>query len=145
MKSHHPLEDIEIKGDRKEEVRELLKLLPENTFSFVEDFQDSPSQYCGQMGIYAKKEPLLGERGIMLVIVDEHLFGDPTRSEYNPTLRIPDEAKNINVIPPRQPPLKKNHPFAGTQFSYREANFFFGFELSDEAYSTITESIKNKK
>jgi hypothetical protein len=125
-----------------------LRLLPENTFSFVEDFQRGipwcGEQDCGQIGIYARKEPLLGEKGIMLVVVNEHLFGDPTSSDDNPILNIPDGATNIYVVPPRSRPLKKSHPFAGAEFLYKGAKFFFGYELSNGAYSAIIESIKNR-
>jgi hypothetical protein len=145
---NHTLDTISIKGNNQEEVRGLLRLLPETTFQFVRDFQrglpEYGENYCGQIGIYAKKEPLLGEKGVMLIVVNEHLFGDPTSPDYNPVLRVPDGATDIHVVPPRQPPLKKNHPFAGTEFSYRGASFFFGYELSEGAYSAIIKSIKNK-
>ena len=149
MGSNHPLDIVDIRGNNQEEVRGLLRLLPENTFSFVRDFQkgliECGENYCGQIGIYAKKELLIGEKGIMLVVVNEHLFGDPTTPDYNPVLRVPNGATNICIVPPRQSPLKKNHPFVGVEFAYQGANFFFGYELSSRAYSVIMESLKNKQ
>ena len=144
----HPLDKISIVGNNPEKVRGLLKLLPKDTFDFVEEFQrGSPccsEEYCGQIGIYAKEEPLLGERGISLVIVNEHLFGDFTTPDDNPVLRIPNGSTNICFVPPRQPPLKRVHPFAGVEFKYNGAHFFFGYELSEGAYSTIIRSLQNK-
>jgi len=143
------LDSIEIRGDSKEEVRGLLRLLPEDTFEYLDDFKkgllECDEKYCGQIGIYAKKEPLLGEKGVLLVVINEHLFGDPTTPEYNPILKIPEGAKNIYLIPPRQHPLKKSHPFAGVEFDYKEAHFFFGYELSEGAYFAILENLQTKK
>ena len=124
----------------------LLALLPEDTFRFIGDFvrglPELGEEYCGQIGVYAKKESSLGDKGVSLIVVNEHLFGDPTSPEWNPTLRIPKGAENIEVIPPRQSPLKNSHPFAGVEFEYKGANFFFGYELSQRAYSTIVEALK---
>ena len=149
MKSGHPLDKVEIRGNNREEVRSLLGLLPEDTFPFVDDFRkglrECSEEYCGQIGIYAREEPLLGERGVMLVVVNEHLFGDPTTPDYNPVLKIPDGARNISLVPPRQPPLKKDHPFAGAEFTYQGARFFFGYELSQRACSIIVESSRNRQ
>ena len=142
------LDEIEIRGNNPEETKGLLMLLPKNTFPFIAEFRRGLSEcgekYCGQIGIYAKKEPLLGEKGVMLVIINEHLFGDATTSDYNPVLRIPNDATNICLVPPRQSPLKKNHPFAGVEFQYQRATFFFGYELSERAYSAIVQSLNEK-
>lgn len=142
------LDDIKIRGGNSEEVRGLLRLLPEDTFEFVEDFRkglvECGEQYCGQIGIYAEKEPLLGEKGLSLIVVNEHLFGDPTNLDHNPVLKIPDGATNICLVPPRQPPLKKAHPFAGAEFNYKEVRFFFGYELSEGAYSAILKNLQSK-
>ena len=142
MPSNNPFETIDIRGGNREKVHSLLSLLPETTFRFFDDFRrglPGQEQFCGQIGIYAREAPLLGETGVMLVVVNEHLFGDPTNPEHNPVLRIPDGASNIYIVPPRQPPLKEDHPFAGVEFSYNGARFFFGYELSGAAYNTIRE------
>ena len=142
---NHPWNIVEIRGNR-EKVLGLLCVLPENTFRFTKEFRrgllSCSEKYCGQIGIYAKEEPLLGERGISLVVVNEHLFGDSTTPNDNPVLRIPDGATRIYAVPPRMPPLKKNHPFAGVEFDYRGAQFFFGYELSEGAYRTITNNLR---
>lgn len=142
----HPLDNIEIREGNSEEVHGLLRLLPEDTFEFVEDFRkglaECGEQYCGQIGIYARKEPLLGEKGLSLIVVNEYLFGDPTNLDYNPFLKIPDGATHIYLVPPRQPPLKKSGSFAGVEFDYKEARFFFGYELSEGAYSAIIKNLQ---
>ncbi|MCH7568782.1 MAG: hypothetical protein IIA87_05150 [Nanoarchaeota archaeon] len=139
----HPLDIVPIREGDEEMVRESLRLLPENTFniSFLERFvRGIPihgEHLVGQIGIYAKKEPIMGDRSISLVIVNEHLFGDPTDQGDAPLLRIPDGASYIIIEPARMPPLKEDQPFAGVSFNYREARFFFGYELSSRAVETI--------
>ncbi len=140
MPSNNPFETIDVRGNNQKRVRSLLNLLPKTTFPFVSDFQRGfprEEKSCGQIGIYAREAPSLGEKGVMLVVVNEHLFGDPTKPEHNPVFRIPDGASNIYFVPPRQPPLKEDHPFAGVEFSYKGARFLFGYELSGAAYNTI--------
>lgn len=148
MKCSHPLEGIVIRGDNQEEVRELLRLLPEDTFRYAKEFKkgilECDEEFCGQIGIYAKRELLLGEKGVSLIVVNEHLFGDPTTSDDNPVLRIPEGAENIYLIPPRLPPLKEHGPFAGVEFDYKGARFFFGYELSKKAYSTILVNLQKR-
>ena len=147
--SNHPLDIVPIRGGNEEEVRGLLRLLPENTFRFVREFRRglflAKEEYCGQIGIYAKKEPVMGERAVSLIVVNEHLFGDPTTLDYNPCLIVPDEATNIVAVPPRRPPLIKDSPFSGVEFSYRDAKFFFGYELSAGAYRAIVDGLKKRE
>lgn len=144
MSEIHPLEYIEVRVGERTEVMGLIRLLPRDTFRHTEDFIKSQLDYesVGRCGIYAKQEPLLGDRGVSLIVVDEHLFGNPMDSSHHPTLRIPDGATDIYLVPPRQPPLKERGSFAGVEFNYQGARFFFGYELSPTAYKTIRNSIR---
>lgn len=69
MKEEHPFEFIEIRGGHENEVLGLLRLLPENTFRFTRDFRkelkELGEQYCGQLGIYARKEEVMRNRAIL--------------------------------------------------------------------------------
>ncbi|MBS3077835.1 hypothetical protein J4233_06250 [Candidatus Pacearchaeota archaeon] len=146
MQTNHPLDAVEIRGNDPEKVRGLLRLLPVNTFPFVREFQKGSAElkeeYCGQIGIYAQESPYVGKNGgVMLIIINEHLFGNPTTSEDNPLLRVPNGATNILIVPPRQSPLKKDHPFMGTEFSYRGVDYLLGYELSGGAHAAIINTL----
>jgi hypothetical protein len=144
----HPLEAVQIRDNDSDGVKSILRLLPNTTFRFTHSFcrgLGSCSENCGRIGIYAKMEPLLGKRGVSLIVVDEHLFGNTVNPDFNPTLQVPDGARNIFLVPPRMPPLKTGSPFAGVQFDYQDASFFFGYELSEEAYQTVVDNISKRQ
>lgn len=142
----HPLDIIPIKGKRSEQVRSLLRLLPEDTFEFASIFCSRLPEHStnlGQNRLYAQREPQLGKKGVRLAIVDEHLFGDPLNSQFNPVLRIPQGATNVILVPPRIPPIMTCGPYAGATFDYRDASFFFAYELSERARATIIGNIRS--
>jgi len=147
--SGHPLENIAVKGGNKEEVKGLLRLLPDNTFKYAKEFIEGSVEcaedYCGQFGIYAKKAPALGDKGVMIVVINEHLFGDALDEHENPNLNIPEGATNIHLDPVRQCPLKNSKPYAGVVFDYEGARFFLGYELSTAAYKMMCKSIASEQ
>jgi len=110
-------------------VKDIESLLPTDVFSHIEQFRHGlayATDSC-DIGIYAKKEPLLGEKGIMLIAVNEHLFGDPNNQYDNPFFKLPEGATNIMFISSRELP-HNNMIYTGVQFTYREAKFLFGYE-----------------
>ena len=144
----HPLDMVPIRGGHEEEVKSLLRLLPENPFEYTRQFVRGipihSEEFVGQIGLYARKEPVMGDRAISLIAVNEHLFGDPTSPGDNPLFRVPEGARNIDLVSPRMPPLISGHPFMGVEFDYKSAKYFFGYELSPKAVDTIKEYIKRE-
>ena len=144
----HPFDNIEIRRGDPEKVRESLRLLPEDTFKYVKEFRrglpECRGRTCGQIGIYAQSEPILGDDAISLRVIDEHLFGDPTDELDTPYLRIPEGATNIRLDSPRQPPLIKT-PFCRATFDYKGRTFSLGYQLSGEAHSVIVDNLKKRE
>ncbi len=130
----HPLQEIKIRGRNKEEVRRLLTNLPTDIFSHSEEFRHGIPYATNHndITIYAKKEPSLGKKGIMLVVVNEHLYGDPHNTYDTPFFRIPEGATDILFVPSREPP-RANTIYSAVHFTYQGTHVALGFECRENS------------
>ena len=138
MGRSHPLVSIPIRGDNEEDVRDALRLLPETTFLFADQFVRGFRAECDNpernIGIYAEQNSLVGENGgVALIAVNSHLFGDPTTPEDNPNFRVPDGARNVIFCPGRMPP-RVGGLYAGVEFEYKGKSFFFGYRVPQQKF-----------
>ena len=126
----HSLDDIEIIGGHEEEVKDLLHLLPETIFPHASKFSLGSTLETVAYKLYAQKQPSLGERGIMIVAVNEHLYGNKRRD--NPAFYFPKGSEVKCFISNRTGPLTEGI-YAAAEFSYKKARYLIAFAWDKEA------------